>query len=59
MVVSVRAASRRDGVAGGELRLAAAAQHLKRASWDFPGCPVVKTLHFHCRGRVVNPWLGN
>ena len=26
---------------------------------DFPGGPVVKTLHFHCRGHGVNPWLRN
>ena len=28
-------------------------------SRDFPGSPVVKTLHFHCRGRRFNPWSGN
>ena len=27
--------------------------------WDFPGGPVVKTLHFHCRGHKLNPWWGN
>ena len=26
---------------------------------DFPGGPVVKTPHFHCRGRVFEPWSGN
>ena len=26
---------------------------------DFPGGPVVRTLHFHCRGSRFNPWLGN
>ena len=24
---------------------------LKSGDWDFPGSPVVKTPHFHCRGR--------
>ena len=24
----------------------------KKKSWDFPGGPVVKTLHFHCREQV-------
>ena len=23
---------------------------------DFPGFPVIKTLHFHCRGYTFNPW---
>ena len=27
-------------------------------SWEFPGGPVVRTLHFHCQGRRFNPWLG-
>ena len=27
--------------------------------WDFPGGPVVKTLHFHCRGLGFNPQRGN
>ena len=26
--------------------------------WDFPGGPVVKTLHFHCRGHRFDPWSG-
>ena len=26
---------------------------------DFPGGPVVKTPHFHCRGRGFDPWLEN
>ena len=26
---------------------------------DFPGCPVVKTPSFHCRGHGFNPCLGN
>ena len=25
---------------------------------DFPGGPVVKIPHFHCRGRGFGPWLG-
>ena len=25
---------------------------------EFPGCPVVRTLHFPCRGHGFNPWLG-
>ena len=28
-------------------------------SRDFPGGPVVKTLHFHCRGHRFDTWLGN
>ena len=26
---------------------------------DFPCGPVVRTLHFHCRGLGFNPWLVN
>ena len=26
---------------------------------DFPGGPVVKTPHFHCRGCRFDPWSGN
>ena len=26
---------------------------------DVPGGPVVKTLHFHCRGHEFDPWSGN
>ena len=26
---------------------------------DFTGSPVVKTLHFQCRGHRFHPWLGN
>ena len=26
---------------------------------DFPGGPVVKTAHFHCRGCRFDPWSGN
>ena len=25
---------------------------------EFPGGPVVRTLHFHCRGLGFDPWLG-
>ena len=24
--------------------------------WDFPGGPVIKTLHFQCRGYRFNSW---
>ena len=27
--------------------------------WDFPGGPVVKALHFQCRGHRFDPWSGN
>ena len=26
---------------------------------DFPGGPLVKTLHFHCGRQGFEPWLGN
>ena len=26
---------------------------------DFPGSPVIKTLSFHYRGHVFDPWLWN
>ena len=26
---------------------------------EFPGGPVVRALHFHCRGRGFNLWSGN
>lgn len=26
---------------------------------DFPGCPVVRILGFHCEGYRFNPWLRN
>ena len=29
-----------------------------RRAGDFPGGPVVKTLHFHCRGHGSNPLVG-
>ena len=25
---------------------------------DFPGGPMVRTLHFHCRGHGLDPWSG-
>ena len=28
-------------------------------SMDFPGGPVVKTLHVHCRAHGFNPWSGD
>ena len=28
-------------------------------SGDFPGSPVVKTLHFHCRGLGLELWSWN
>ena len=28
-------------------------------SWDLPAGPVVKTLHFQCRGLGFDLWLGN
>ena len=28
-------------------------------SWDFPGDPAVRNLHFHCWGHRFNPWWGN
>ena len=27
--------------------------------WDFPGGPVVKTLHFYCRGCGFDLWSAN
>ena len=27
----------------------------KLEMWDFPGCPVVKNLHFYCMGHGFNP----
>ena len=32
---------------------------MRMTQQDFPGCPLVKTLHFKCRGRRFNPWLGS
>ena len=31
----------------------------KKQNREFPGGPVVKTLHFHCKGHRFDPWLGN
>ena len=28
----------------------------KNRDWDFPATPVVKILHFHCRGHKFDPW---
>ena len=28
-------------------------------SWEFPGCPVVSTQSFHCRGSKFDSWIGN
>ena len=30
----------------------------KKESWDFPGSPVIKIPHFHCRGVGSIPGLG-
>ena len=30
---------------------------IKMIMWDFPGGPVVKTLHFQSKGCRLNPWL--
>ena len=30
----------------------------KKESWDFPGRPVIKIPHFHCRGVGSIPGLG-
>jgi len=32
---------------------------LRNKSRDFPGGPVSKTLHFHCKGHGFDPWSGN
>ena len=32
---------------------------VKKPPQDFPGSPVVRTQHFHCRGPGFNPWSGN
>ena len=39
-----------------ELRGAGIKKAIKR---DFPGGPLVKTLHFHCGRQGFDPWLGN
>ena len=34
--------------------------HQDREPWgEFPGGPVIRTLHFHCSGPGFNPWSGN
>ena len=33
--------------------------NLKTKHKDFPGGPVVKISHFHCKGHKFSPWLGN
>ena len=32
---------------------------LRKQSWDFPGGPVVKTVHSQCEGHRFHPWSGN
>ena len=32
---------------------------MKNKVRDFPGSPVVKTSHFHCRGWEFHPWWVN
>ena len=32
--------------------------HLKRVKGGLPGDPVVKNLHFHCKGHDFDPWSG-
>ena len=36
-----------------------ARRKLKVQHGDHPGCSVVKTPCFHCRGHRFNPWQGN
>ena len=31
----------------------------KKQCREFSGGPVVRALHFHCRGHGFNPWSGN
>ena len=33
--------------------------HLKKVKGDFPDGPLVKNLHFHCKGHDFDPWSGN
>ena len=33
--------------------------HLKKVKGHFPGGPLVKNLHFHCKGHDFDPWSGN
>ena len=30
-----------------------------KSAWDFPGCPVVKTPSFQCKGLRFDPWFRN
>ena len=39
--------------------MSAYGQNLKQECREFPGGPVVRTRHFHCRGPEFNPSLGN
>lgn len=32
---------------------------LKGCKREFPDCPVIRTLHFHCMGHRFVPWSGN
>ena len=42
------------------LHIGAFANRIKqKRAREFPGGPVVKTLHFHCRGHRFNLWSGN
>ena len=34
-------------------------RNAKALIWEFPGCPVVRTLSFHCREHRFDPWSGN
>ena len=31
-------------------------QHQGQTYWEFPGSPMVPTLHFYCRGPGLEPW---
>ena len=31
----------------------------KSSNWKFPGCAVVRTLHFCCQWPRYHPWVGN
>ena len=37
----------------------ASIQTIRKVHWDFPGGPVVRSLHFHCRGFGFNTWSGH
>ena len=34
-------------------------EYKQSGKWEFPGIPVVKTPHVHCRGPGINPQLVN